>query len=356
LICNAVKPLDNDLMMLLCKDLAGVVPAEIQVVPAGFHQTPKGDFLCDEESAASVISAFDSQINDMVIDYEHQTLTGGEAPASGWIKKLINKGSEGIWAAVEWTDKARERIANKEYKYVSPVFLKRISDNKVIRLINVALTNQPNIDGMVPLINKQTAISNQRSAEETKKEEGTMFKELLKLLGLQETATETEAIAAFNTVMANKAAIVANKAVFAALGVAETASESEVVATIMANKQGHDLIEKLTLQVNKLTDELKTKADGDIEEMVNKAIAGDDKGAKITPAQKDWALGYAKTDLEGFKLFLNKAPYQVLRGQKAPEDDGKNQDKVILDAAQMQVNKIMGVDDETFKKFAPKEK
>lgn len=142
----------NNMYLMFCKDLEGNVPKEIQVIPYGYNKTAKGDFLCDEASAEMVMSV--TQINDMVIDFEHQTLTGQEAPAAGWIKELINKGKEGIWAVVEWTEKAKQYISNKEYRYVSPVFLVRQSDKRVMRLFNVALTNQPNIDGMVPLINK----------------------------------------------------------------------------------------------------------------------------------------------------------------------------------------------------------
>lgn len=334
---------------LVCKDLNGIVPVEIQVIPYGFHQTPKGDFTCDEESAEMVINAFAAQVNDMVADYEHQTLHGGEAPAAGWIKELINKGHDGIWAVMDWTEKAKQYIANKEYRYVSPVFIKRVSDNKVVRLINVALTNQPNIDGMVPLINKLSADSFQLPA--TKKEEVTIMKDLLALLGLPETATEAEAIAAVNALMGNKA-VVANKAVLTALGLAEGAGESEVVATVMANKQGHDTIEKLTQQVNKLTDQLKAKEGEDVEAMVNKAIEGDGKGSKLTPAQKDWALKYAKEDLDGFKVFLNKAPYAVLKEQIAGSDLAAGGD--ALDESQILINKQMGLDTETMKKFGPK--
>jgi phage I-like protein len=335
---------------LVCKDLNGIVPMEIQVIPYGFHQTPKGDFTCDEESAEMVISTFAAQINDMVADYEHQTLHGGEAPAAGWIKELINKGHDGIWAVMEWTEKAKQYIANKEYRYVSPVFLKRVSDNKVVRLINIALTNQPNIDGMVPLINKLSADSFQLPANK-KEEVIIMWKDLLALLGLPETATEAEAIAAFKAMMAEKE-VVANKAVLTALGLAEGAGESEVIATVMANKQGHDTITQLTQQVNKLTDQLKVKESEDVEAMVNKAIEGDEKGSKLTPAQKDWALKYAKEDVEGFKVFLNKAPYAVIKDKIAGEQGGGSD---ALDASQVQVNKQMGIDTDTFKKFGPKE-
>ncbi|MBI5640518.1 MAG: hypothetical protein HZA17_08845 [Nitrospirae bacterium] len=87
------------MIMIVCKDMEGVVPEEIQVIPAGLHSTPRGDFLSDEESARSVILAFNSRSNDMVVDYEHQTIAEPpvEAPAAGWIKRLINKGGDGIW-------------------------------------------------------------------------------------------------------------------------------------------------------------------------------------------------------------------------------------------------------------------
>ena len=61
----------------------------------------------------------------MVVDYEHQTLSDREAPAAGWIKKidgLAIKAKDGLWAIAEWTEKARQYIQNKEYRYFSPVF------------------------------------------------------------------------------------------------------------------------------------------------------------------------------------------------------------------------------------------
>ena len=203
----------DPLILFVGKDLDGVVPEEIQVIPYGYTNTPIGPFDLDDAAAAAVMSAFAAQKNQMVIDYEHQTLQGTEAPAAGWISQLINKGADGIWAVVKWTDKARQYLANKEYRYVSPVFQKRISDNKVLRLINVALTNQPNIDGMVPLVNKAGDITTKIN-----KEENFMWKELLKRLGLPETATEQDAIVAINKIETDAAAakgtvLVANKSV-----------------------------------------------------------------------------------------------------------------------------------------------
>ena len=43
----------------------------------------------------------------------------------GWLKKLQLRGDgEELWAEVEWTPEGADRIANQEYRFVSPSFVK----------------------------------------------------------------------------------------------------------------------------------------------------------------------------------------------------------------------------------------
>jgi phage I-like protein len=334
--------MDEQLVMMACTELTGVVPEEIQVIPYGIdQQTPKGPFTCDEESERAVLANFEAQKNDMVIDYEHQTLNGVVAPAAAWIKKnkLIGKGKEGIWAAPEWTDRAKQYIANKEYRYVSPVVLLRPSDRKVMMLVNVALTNQPNIDGMVPLVNKaEFLLSNDKNT----KEDETM-KELLKLLGLAEGASEADAIAAVNK-LKMPTAIVANKGVLTALGLAETATDAEITGTIMAMKQSHTQVGTVSQELSQLKDKLVKK---DAAELVALAM----KEGKITPAQKEWADAYAERDIEGFKVFVAKAPVVVVMGKVVGDEKPA---EGALDETQTMINKMCGVDTKTYKTYGPK--
>lgn len=325
--------------MNLPENVNGAIPAEIQVIPYGHTDTPKGPFVLNETAAQAVINAFDTRKNDVVIDYEHQTIAYPpvEAPAAGWIKKLINKGKDGIWAVVEWTEKAKQYIANKEYRYVSPVFFKYQTNNEVFRLVNVALTNQPNIDGMVPLVNKM-AVDFQAH-----KEDG--MKDLLKLLGLAETATEADAIAAVNKLKI-PVQIVANKGVLDALGLAEGATEAEITGTIMAMKQSHDKIGDLSAQVTQLTNKLTERESTEAVELAMKE-------GKIAPAQQEWATEYAKRDLEGFKVFVAKAPVVVVQGKVVNPD--KPGDGTAIDDVQLQINKMCGVDEKMFKEFGPKD-
>lgn len=323
--------------LLICKSVevgGGEVPGEVQVIPDGFHRTPKGDFLADEESQALVMETFARRKNDMVVDYEHQTLAGVEAPAAGWSGRLINRGKDGVWAAVEWTEKAKGYIRAREYRYLSPVFLVRQSDKRVVELINVALTNQPNIDGMVPIVNKGLY------EPSTNKKEAMRMKNLLAFLGLAGDATEEAAIEAVNRLKAAPQAV-ANRAVIDALGLKEVAGESEVIGTIMAMKQGHVQAHELGLKIAALEDRLRKK---DAEEMVGLAM----KDGKITADQRDWAAEYAGRDPEGFRVFAAKAPQVVPMG--GPAAGGGNGGKTETDGVQLSVNRLLGISEETFRK------
>ncbi len=105
------------------------VPSSFQVFPFGIINIKGSDpILVDDAAMDEVVRAFDARGIDMVIDYEHQTEGGdyaspdGKAPAAGWVKKLENRGPDGLWAHVEWTDSAREMLSKREYRYYSPVF------------------------------------------------------------------------------------------------------------------------------------------------------------------------------------------------------------------------------------------
>ncbi|MBI4822656.1 MAG: phage protease [Nitrospirae bacterium] len=323
-------------LLNLKSEITGI-PSEIQVLPLGSHKTDKGDFILDKESAGAIIEDFNSHQNDMVIDYEHQTLSGKEAPAAGWIKGLVNKGKDGVWAIVEWTERAREYLKNREYRYLSPVFLKRLSDNKIVRLINAGLTNQPAIDGMVPIVNKD---SEQVGITEIRKE--VSMEKLLEVLGLNPDTTEDSAISVVQTLKSQIKEISDFKSkIQSALGLNADATLSEVTGTVMAMKQSQRYADDLVKRVSELETQLRKR---DADELVTQAM----KEGKVTPAQKDWAMDYAETDIEGFKVFVSKAPIVIDTFEYAGED--MPGDGISIDEIQIQVNKTLGVSEETFKK------
>ena len=100
-------------------------------------------FRFDDASADALIAEFNSRSRDLVIDFEHSTLTGNEAPAAGWIDRL-EKTAEGLCAHVKyWTDKARDYLTKGEYRYFSPTLLFGRGGKSPDALHSVALTNHP---------------------------------------------------------------------------------------------------------------------------------------------------------------------------------------------------------------------
>ena len=88
------------------------------------------------------------QIVHFNFDYEHQALlsekNGQPAPASGWATGFAWRSGEGLIALnVQWTDKAKQMIDSKEYKYISPVIAYDPVTGVVTGVANAALTKHP---------------------------------------------------------------------------------------------------------------------------------------------------------------------------------------------------------------------
>lgn len=110
-----------------------------------------GSFTITRNDIAQMKQNFDNQQIDVVADYEHQTILGEKAPASGWIKRMEAEEVEGashLYAYIAWTDEASGMIRNREYRYVSPVLIPHTIDKKSGKDIgwsvhSISLTNVP---------------------------------------------------------------------------------------------------------------------------------------------------------------------------------------------------------------------
>jgi phage I-like protein len=110
-----------------------------------------GAFAADDLTFAQMVANYTRQKIAIVVDYEHQTLYGGAAPAAGWIEKepISLKAENGnLYAKIKWTDEAKKRIEADEYRYLSPVFDPNYIDpvsgaSRGWALHSVALTNKP---------------------------------------------------------------------------------------------------------------------------------------------------------------------------------------------------------------------
>lgn len=346
----------HDFLTLKSKEMeVGGAPEIISVLPLGHVKSAKGEFDVDGESFAAMKAQIAQRGVDLVVDYEHQTLTGEQAPAAGWVKELFLDDGQ-IKARVEWTDKAKAYLSNREYRYLSPVITVRKADNKAMGLHSIALTNTPAIEHMEAIVNSLNFEGGQNTMD--------FMKELAKLLGLGEDATEEQVKEALKACLeenkslkesAAEAAkqqppeddkVVANKEVCELLGLKAGAATADVAAAIMALKSGNIGGVNLVEQVKSLEAKL---ADRDAEEAVEMAL----KAGKITPAQRDWAKGYALKNPEDFKSFVEMAPQVVPMGNVGGSESlALKNDEV--DEATLLVCKQLGISAEDVKQYGMK--
>lgn len=168
-----------------------------------YHIVPKGEFIhkptglmqvIDDQACKNIINRFNAEktkphFPGILVDYDHFSQdTDKPSEAAGWIAELDNR-EDGVWAQIRWSDKGKEAVQGGRYRLVSPVW-KRLDcetlDNGRVRpkrLDSVALTNDPNLKGLVPLSN--------RSGWESDADVDYKL-ELISLLGLGSDATDEE--------------------------------------------------------------------------------------------------------------------------------------------------------------------
>ncbi len=355
--------------------LAGV-PTEVQLIKPG---TWKG--YRDAEGKTREITITEGDIHNMakefaangerdrVIDYEHQTLNsavnGQPAPAAGWMKKAIDKGKDGLWVVVEWTAKAAQAIKDKEYKYLSPVWVKNFTDKETgeklpAKLLNAALTNEPFFDGLKPL----TASSNFRDADilfatdQQNPMEVNMNPELMaklcKLLGIDPKSTPEEIDAAVDKAIGTKNSDEQNGQEEAAakadiLGVLGLDAKSSLVAAkaaIVALKQSSGDSGALAAKVTALEAKI---AKSEVDALVEKY----QREGKIVPATADSMKAFAAKDREGFEAFMAKQPKVIVMEEVAK---GNGPDGFIVDEVSAKVHGMLGVTNDMLKNYEKQSK
>ena len=326
---------------------------EIQLTPAGSFRAIPTDgrpfevdaWVINADIAAKVIERAAARANDIVIDYDHQTLRANEngqsAPAAGWFKKMEWREGQGLFAVdVRWTDKAKAHIAAKEYKYISPVMLYSKETGAVMQIMLVAITNHAAVDGMAEVAALAAAtLSLNDNPEEP------MNEKLLKLLGLKKDATDDAALAALTALV--------EKADKAETSATEVAALTTQVADLTAKGDKPDpakfvpveTVKELQTQVADLSAKISGK---DVDELVTAALTA----GKLLPAQEKWARDLGNSDIAALTAFIKDAPSIAAlggtqTGGNKPGDVGKGGE---VQGGALAVCTALGVDPEEFKK------
>ena len=284
----------------------GEAPAWIHILPAGefVGRDGRGPYTLGDAHAVIAATIAFAKGADLVVDYEHQTLTAkdhsGPVPAAGWMKEFEARG-DGIWARVDWTSAAASALQAREYRYFSPVFDYDARTGEVCRIRIGALTNIPNLqlqaaasrqgDLMDELMERLCYLLNLPLT--TTKEE--MKAQLDKLKGLLDQTAATAAASADLAKAVGLEAGAALPAIATAVQsrLAQAPDPSQYVPKAQYDQVAHSLASLQTEQKQAETARLVQEA----------MTAG-----KVAPAQKEWATAYASQDPAGFKTFMASAP------------------------------------------------
>jgi phage I-like protein len=319
--------------LFLSLNFEGGVPSRIMLVPA--DRIVKGRDGREWKNPSPKQTALNSitRLPLLPVDENHSTdlsaPKGGASPAFGWMKNLCADESGAVWADVEWTERGRDAVSKKEYRFISPVFAFN-KEGEINCILRAALTNSPNLN--LPALNSERLENN---FEERK----FMNKELLAALGLPETATEADALAAAKALNASKPKTDVQT------------DKSPVDLTAYAPRADLNAMEARASAAEKQLAELNAaQLKKDAEAAVDEAI----KNCKIAPASKAEYLALCATQdgLSRFKAIMTATPAIIGEGTQAPEGTPPASGSgTALNAEETAVAKAMGYTVEEYRKI-----
>lgn len=288
---------------------------DIQLTPAGFFKPRDGrkldvpGWFINADTAPRVIERFGTRQTPVVVDYEHQTLhketNGQPAPAAAWMRALQWREGSGLWASVELTDQAAEQIRTGAYRFVSPVFLYHETTGEVLSIEMAAITNTPAIDGMQAM-ELRAAASFAFHSESEEESPMTLLNAVRAALGLPETASEADAIAACSALPTRLSTL---QSLTTALGAEESGAVAACSALQHKATASPDpakyvpvaVVEGLHSQIAALS---ATNTAAEVTALVDAGLAD----GRILPAQKDWATDLGKSNIAALSTYLAKTP------------------------------------------------
>ena len=321
------------------------VKTDTLILPKGNFPHLSGTQVIDSAAIGRIIGALDSDGRDIPVDYGHESFSSPRAEAAGWLKHdSIYEDSDGLRGKIEWTKQAMKKIQNKKFRFLSPVLTfnpKRSKGRKLFieRLVSVGLTNHPNIPAMKPLLNE---------TQQTEEKMDELLEKLRTALDMPpETAGDKTLASAIKSLEETLPAREELSQIKNALELESSATLDETVSHIETMRADAATDEELPSREEwqAAKDELVRLEQKELSDMVYNAVTA----GKLLPAQKEWALGYAKADREGFSAFLANSAPVVEMGRLVTHHAVNRQTEI--DPLQEKVNRMLGISRELFDKY-----
>lgn len=329
----------NALILSLHAAENGAAPEWLHLLPATSFKGVDGRGPYAAPDMAALISTFQKDGRKLPVDENHAIDLAGKAglpsPARGWIVELQAR-DDGLWGRVEWTEEGAALVAGKSYGYLSPVFLHSKGAPVVIsKVLRVALTNDPNLDFLTSLHSKQ---------------ETAMLEKLRATLGLPETATEAEILAAVASAhSAQQAGVALMSRLTEATGLAATSDAEAIVTAVQARgkttateAENAELRSQFVALNNRFTELVTTTARDKAVTTIDGAITA----GKVVPALRDHMISrHMKNpaEVEAEIKLMPSINAGGLGGRQLPENGG-----TVLAPEADQVMAQMGLDPKAF--------
>lgn len=297
-------------LKLATRELGSDPPVEFLLLAIGEIDTYYGTFTLRPDDARAISEGFAATGNDLSIDYDHQSIDArsksGPIPASGWIGGLDVR-DDGLWATeVSWTPAAQKLLADREYRYYSPVVYLD-DEGHVMDIDSPGLTNRPATHRMTPLVaSRDYEVPDDAAPERNDMGEANRVKvgaALIAALSLGDDASETDAVKRITALREMRREVLS-------LTGAETVEAAQGV--LLSWKAA---AEKLPTVEAKVEAFAKERAEAKRERLIEQGLAA----GKLSPDQAKeggWARTVELATLEGF---LPTAPRVVdLETRKPP--------------------------------------
>ncbi|WP_051340943.1 phage protease [Azospirillum halopraeferens] len=258
----------------------GAAPEWIMLLPAGGVVSGIDGRRWTLSDPARVVDAFRDRGLDLVVDWEHgsetRALAGERTPAAGWIQELeLRDGA--VWGRVTWTEAGRADIESGAYRYISPSFDFVRSTKEIARLTSVGLVHAPNLPAL-PALNREELMD---------------LKALCRELGLAETATMDEVLAAVRRTKSD-------------LATATNRAETPDIARFVPRADYDTAVARATNAEKALADVEAATLKADVDALIERGKAE----GKISPATEDFYRAQCRdrAGVDRFRDFLKAAP------------------------------------------------
>lgn len=317
---------DSAVQRALCFELPagdGAVPEWVMLLPAGGEVVGLDGRRWLNGDPARVVDAFRTRGLDLVLDWEHasetRSLAGERNPAAGWIKDMeLRDGA--VWGRVAWTDQGHADVESRAYRYISPSFDFTRSTNQIVRLTSVALVHAPNLPDL-PALNREEQMD---------------LKALCRELGLPETATMDDVLAAVRRQKSD-------------LATAANRAETPDITRFVPRADYDAAVTRATNAETKLADVQANGLKAEADALIGQSM----KNGQITPATESFYRAQCRdrAGVDALREFLKSAPRVLDPAPSKTEGTAPGTEGGQLSEEDRAVCRQMGFSEADFLKF-----